>query len=141
MTSPSLPTLMFYEVFSLHAHGLRQRGQNLHAPCQGACEFRYGARRSLQRRENTSENTSESYLSPRHEQAEAPLWKQSYVATSNFPKCFPKCSLDAEGFSVRHLEICTLLAKERADFDLVVSAHARGERTLRKTRASATSEK
>ena len=52
----------------------------------------------------------------------------------NFPKCFPKCSLDAEGFSVRHLEICTLLAKERADFDLVVSAHARGERTLRKTR-------
>ena len=54
---------------------------------------------------------------------------------------FPECSLDAEGFSVRHLEICTLLAKERADFDLVVSDHARGERTLRKTRASATSEK
>ena len=33
-----LPTLMFYEVFSLRAHGLRQRqrGQNLHnAPSEG----------------------------------------------------------------------------------------------------------
>lgn len=55
--------------------------------------------------------------------------------------CFTKCSLDAEGFSVCHLEICTLHPMERANFDLVVSAHARGERTLRKTRASATSEK
>ena len=47
--------------------------------------------------------------------------------------CFTKCSLDAEGFCVRHVEIRTLLGKERANFDLVVSAHERGERTLRKT--------
>ena len=49
------------------------------------------------------------------------------------PLCFAECSLDAEGFCVRHVEIRTLLGKERANFDLVVSAHERGERTLRKT--------
>ena len=47
--------------------------------------------------------------------------------------CSTVCSLDAEGVCVRHVEIRTLLGKERANFDLVVSAHERGERTLRKT--------
>ena len=55
--------------------------------------------------------------------------------------CFTKCSLDAVELCVCHAEICTLLRKERADFDLLVLAHARGERTPRKTLASADAEK
>ena len=55
--------------------------------------------------------------------------------------CYAKCSLDAVELCVRHAEIRTLLRKERADFDLLVSAHARGERTPCTTLASADAEK
>ena len=92
VTSPSLPTLMFCKVFSLRAHGLRQRGQNSHAPCQGACEFRHGARRSLQRRENTLQNTTERMrpLQRQPEACQAQLPRASRAAKSTGPSAAVK---------------------------------------------------
>ena len=39
------------------------------------------------------------------------------------PVCFTKCSLDSEGFCVRHFDFCTLLPKERAEIVLVRACH------------------